>query len=204
MTSLGEPPAQGSATPVEALIVNSLPEHDRQLLQAGAVLRYITEDLATLDIGRDISNVFRRVPGVVANNIDQGDTGNGFRMRGFATQGTHGADTAIYIDGVPQNIPSSQGGAGHGPAFLEWMTGDMIDTFDVMDAASLAVASGWRLRRRDTASCAALAVRASRRASDCLRLWMGGKICTMAGAISASNSTTSMHKKLSQAAAALP
>ena len=98
----------------------------------GSVTTVTAEDLATLDIGRDISNVFRRVPGVVANNIDQGDTGNGFRMRGFATQGTHGADTAIYIDGVPQNIPSSQGGAGHGPAFLEWMTGDMIDTFDVI------------------------------------------------------------------------
>ena len=98
----------------------------------GSVTTVTSEDIATLNVGRDISNVFRRVPGVVANNIDQGDTGNGFRMRGFATQGTHGADTAIYIDGVPQNIPSSQGGAGHGPAFLEWMTGEMIETVDVV------------------------------------------------------------------------
>ena len=98
----------------------------------GSVTTVSSEDIATLHIGRDISNVFRRVPGVVAHNIDQGDTGNGFRMRGFATQGTHGADTAIHIDGVPQNIPSSQGGAGHGPAFLEWMTGDMIDTVAVI------------------------------------------------------------------------
>jgi len=98
----------------------------------GSVTTVTAEDIATMDVGRDISNIFRRVPGVVANNIDQGDTGNGFRMRGFATQGTHGADTAIYIDGVPQNIPSSQGGAGHGPAFLEWMTADMIDTVDVI------------------------------------------------------------------------
>lgn len=98
----------------------------------GSVTTVTADDIATLNVGRDISNIFRRVPGVVANNIDQGDTGNGFRMRGFATQGTHGADTAIYIDGVPQNIPSSQGGAGHGPAFLEWMTGDMIDTVDVI------------------------------------------------------------------------
>ena len=98
----------------------------------GSVITITSEDLATLNIGRDISNVFRRVPGVVANNIDQGDTGNDFRMRGFATQGTHGADTAIHIDGVPQNIPSSQGGAGHGPAFLEWMTGEMIDSVDVI------------------------------------------------------------------------
>ncbi|HEX8606044.1 MAG TPA: TonB-dependent receptor, partial [Pseudoduganella sp.] len=98
----------------------------------GTVTTITAGDIATLAIGRDISNIFQRVPGVVANNIDQGDTGNGFRMRGFATQGTHGADTAISIDGVPQNIPSSQGGAGHGPAFLEWMTADMIDTVDVI------------------------------------------------------------------------
>jgi len=98
----------------------------------GSVTAITAEDIATLDVGRDISNVFKRVPGVVAHNIDQGDTGNGFRMRGFATQGTHGADTAIHIDGVPQNIPSSQGGAGHGPAFLEWMTADMIDSIEVV------------------------------------------------------------------------
>lgn len=98
----------------------------------GIVTTITADDIATLSVGRDISNIFQRVPGVVANNIDQGDTGNGFRMRGFATQGTHGADTAISIDGVPQNIPSSQGGAGHGPAFLEWMTADMIDSVDVI------------------------------------------------------------------------
>lgn len=90
------------------------------------------DDIASTNVGRDISNVFRRVPGVLANNIDQGETGNGFRMRGFATQGTHGADTAVYVDGVPQNIPSSQGGAGHGPVFLEWLNADMIDRIDVI------------------------------------------------------------------------
>lgn len=86
----------------------------------------------TLNIGRDISNVFRRVPGVVAHNVDQGDTANGFRMRGFATQGSHGADTAVYVDGVPQNMPSSQAGAGHGPAYLEWLVPGMIDRITVI------------------------------------------------------------------------
>lgn len=98
-----------------------------------AAMSVITQsDLQTINVGRDISNVFRRVPGVVANNIDQGDTGNGFRMRGFATQGTHGADTAVYVDGVPQNLPSSEAGAGHGPAFLEWLTPDMIGNITVI------------------------------------------------------------------------
>ncbi|HAK90226.1 TonB-dependent receptor [Massilia timonae] len=131
--------AAASADPAQVVEVKGQRSEDERLAPGtgarslpGGVTTVTSEDLATLDIGRDISNVFRRVPGVVANNIDQGDTGNGFRMRGFATQGTHGADTSIYIDGVPQNIPSSQGGAGHGPAFLEWMTGDMIDTIDVI------------------------------------------------------------------------
>ncbi|HVE54930.1 MAG TPA: TonB-dependent receptor, partial [Ramlibacter sp.] len=89
-------------------------------------------ELETLNIGRDISNVFRRVPGVVAGNVDQGDTANGFRTRGFATQGSHGADTAVYVDGVPQNMPSSQAGAGHGPAFLEWLVPGMIGRITVI------------------------------------------------------------------------
>lgn len=97
-----------------------------------AVSAISAEDIATLNVDRDISNIYRRVPGVVANNIDQGDTGNGFRMRGFATNGTHGADVAVYVDGVPQNVPSSQGGAGHGPVFLEWLTPQMIKRVDVI------------------------------------------------------------------------
>lgn len=97
-----------------------------------AVSTITAEEIRTLNVDRDISNIYRRVPGVVANNIDQGDTGNGFRMRGFTTNGTHGADVAVYVDGVPQNIPSSQGGAGHGPVFLEWLTPQMIKRVDVI------------------------------------------------------------------------
>ncbi|WP_255176148.1 TonB-dependent receptor [Bordetella genomosp. 5] len=113
-----------------------LGERDRVTLDSTglpAAMTVITPaELQTINVGRDISNIFRRVPGVVANNIDQGDTGNGFRMRGFATQGTHGADTAVYVDGVPQNLPSSEAGAGHGPAFLEWLTPDMIGNVAVI------------------------------------------------------------------------
>lgn len=89
-------------------------------------------ELDSINLGRDISNIFRSLPGVLANSIDQGDTGNGFRMRGFATSGSHGADTAVYIDGVPQNMPSSEAGAGHGPAFLEWLTADMVKRIEVI------------------------------------------------------------------------
>ena len=97
-----------------------------------AVSIVTADELETLNVGRDIAAIYRRLPGVVANNIDQGDTGVGFRMRGFTTQGTHGADTAVYVDGVPQNIPSSQSGAGHGPVFLEWLTPEMIERIEVI------------------------------------------------------------------------
>jgi len=119
----GERTDSGASRSASSVAAKALPS---------AVTAITQEEISSINVGRDMSNVFRRVPGVVANNIDQGDTGNGFRMRGFATQGTHGADTAVYVDGVPQNIPSSQGGAGHGPVFLEWMTPDMVDTIDVI------------------------------------------------------------------------
>lgn len=91
-----------------------------------------SEEISTINVGGEIANVFRRVPGVIANSLGQGDTGNGFRMRGFATQGTHGADVAVHVDGVPQNMPSSEAGAGHGPAFTEWLTPEMIGRIDVI------------------------------------------------------------------------
>ncbi|RRV10215.1 TonB-dependent receptor [Pseudomonas sp. v388] len=117
----------GRTTPDKRSVVST----DPTALPA-SVTTVDAEQISTINVGRDISNIFRRVPGVVANNIDQGDTGNGFRMRGFATQGTHGADTAVYVDGVPQNMPSSQGGAGHGPVFLEWLTPEMIGHLNVV------------------------------------------------------------------------
>ncbi|MNR79902.1 Colicin I receptor precursor [compost metagenome] len=131
---------RATATTLPAIEVSSAPDILKKKAEVSidsvalpaAVTVITNEEIGTLNVGRDISNIFRRVPGVVANNIDQGDTGNGFRMRGFATQGTHGADTAVYVDGVPQNMPSSQGGAGHGPVFLEWLTPDMIGQVDVI------------------------------------------------------------------------
>jgi len=118
------------STPTQPLARSKVSNAPQSL--PAAVSTITEEEIRTLNVDRDISNIYRRVPGVVANNIDQGDTGNGFRMRGFATNGTHGADVAVYVDGVPQNIPSSQGGAGHGPVFLEWLTPQMIKRVDVI------------------------------------------------------------------------
>ena len=134
MSLLSHADMTGSASRMETLLVTG--EQQQITLAADNLPAKTTtidsEEILATNVGRDISNIFRRVPGVLANNIDQGDTGNGFRMRGFATQGTHGADTAIYVDGVPQNLPSSEAGAGHGPAFLEWLTPNMIQKVEVI------------------------------------------------------------------------
>lgn len=124
---VGERAESAGSAPLVKSKVSNAPES-----LPAAVTTVTAEDIRTINVGRDISNIYRRVPGVLANNIDQGDTGNGFRMRGFATQGTHGADTAVYVDGVPQNIPSSQGGAGHGPVFLEWLSPELIGRVNVI------------------------------------------------------------------------
>ncbi|MFJ9534453.1 TonB-dependent receptor [Herbaspirillum sp. NPDC101396] len=89
-------------------------------------------DRAEIDrtnVGRDISDLLRRVPGVMAHTLDQGDIGNSIKMRGFFSS-SHGADTAVYIDGVPQNLPSSA--INHGMNDMSWLTPEMIDSIDVI------------------------------------------------------------------------
>ncbi|WP_416236056.1 TonB-dependent receptor plug domain-containing protein, partial [Salmonella enterica] len=75
---MGEGKRPGGIEPLTRNRVSNNPES-----LPAAVNTITDEEIRTLNVDRDISNIYRRVPGVVANNIDQGDTGNGFRMRGF-------------------------------------------------------------------------------------------------------------------------
>jgi hypothetical protein len=50
-------------------------------------------------------------------------------MQGFLSL-THGADVAVYNDGVPQNVPSSA--INHGMDDLSWLTPDMIERIEVI------------------------------------------------------------------------
>ncbi|MFL9881139.1 TonB-dependent receptor [Herbaspirillum rhizosphaerae] len=81
------------------------------------------------NVGRDISDLLRRVPGIMAHTLDQGDIGNSIKMRGFFSS-SHGADTAVYVDGVPQNVPSSA--INHGMNDMSWLTPEMIDSIEVI------------------------------------------------------------------------
>ena len=81
------------------------------------------------NVGRDFGTLLRRVPGVMVHNIGQGNTGDSEKMRGFLSS-THGADVAVLIDGVPQNVPSAA--INHGMNDMSWLTPDMIDHIEVI------------------------------------------------------------------------
>ncbi|MBN9420957.1 MAG: outer membrane receptor protein [Candidatus Accumulibacter sp. 66-26] len=104
-------------------------------LQAGALPAAVTvigrEEIERTNVGRDYSDLLRRVPGINAYGFGQGDIGSPVKMRGFTGTGAHGADVAIHVDGVPQNLPSASQG-GPGMSDLSWLTPEMIERIEVI------------------------------------------------------------------------
>lgn len=80
---------------------------------------------------RSYSDLFLTVPGVQSKNFGQGEIGAPFVMRGFGGGGSHGVATAVFIDGVPQNIPSG-GVGGNGTSEYNWLTPEMIERVEVI------------------------------------------------------------------------
>ena len=72
---------------------------------------------------------FRKVPGLRVFSYDAGEIGHPFQMRGFG--GSHGSDVAVYVDGVPQNLPSSVI-AMNGASDVSWLASEMIDKIEVI------------------------------------------------------------------------
>lgn len=89
------------------------------------------EEIERTNVGRDYTDLLRRVPGVNAYSFGQGDIGSPIKMRGFVGTSSHGGDVAVYIDGVPQNFPSANQG-GPGMSDLSWLTPDMIERIEVI------------------------------------------------------------------------
>lgn len=89
------------------------------------------EEIERTNVGRDYTDLLRRVPGINAYSFGQGDIGSPIKMRGFVGTGSHGGDVAIYVDGVPQNFPSAAQG-GPGMSDLAWLTADMIERIEVI------------------------------------------------------------------------
>jgi outer membrane receptor protein involved in Fe transport len=87
-----------------------------------------SRDIERLNV-RYYTDLFKQVPGVKAFTQGQGDVGFVISMRGFA--GQHGKDTAIFVDGVPQNIPSVAQWVS-GAADLAWLTPEVIERIEII------------------------------------------------------------------------
>ena len=75
---------------------------------------------------RDYTELFKPIMGVSANNFDQGGIGFGFTLRGFS-QRSNGGSAAVFIDGIPVNLPSHT--LTNGYADLTPLIPELVDRF---------------------------------------------------------------------------
>ncbi|BCB95956.1 catecholate siderophore receptor CirA [Dissulfurispira thermophila] len=85
------------------------------------------EDLEKMPI-RHYLDMFRKTPGMITSHYGQGDIADGFGMRGY--QSGHGSEVAIFVDGVPINIPHHS--HSHGFADIGWLVPEMIERIEVI------------------------------------------------------------------------
>jgi outer membrane receptor protein involved in Fe transport len=84
------------------------------------------QDIRGLNYWGDSSNLFSQVAGVKAMTYGQGLIGNGISMRGFPTTG----GVCVYVDGVPQNLPSAAGG--NGKFDITWLAPEVIERIEII------------------------------------------------------------------------
>ncbi|MGQ0620490.1 MAG: TonB-dependent receptor [Panacagrimonas sp.] len=77
----------------------------------------------------DATDLLRQTPGITLGpSSPTGDIGDDLSIRGFSS--FHGADAAVYIDGVPVNAPN--GPNRHGAVDFNWLTPDLIERIEIV------------------------------------------------------------------------
>jgi outer membrane receptor protein involved in Fe transport len=74
------------------------------------------------------SDVLRRIPGLMAVQHQGGGKADQLFMRGFDAD--HGSDVAVYVDGVPVNLPSHAHGQGY--VDVRWLPPELIERVEVV------------------------------------------------------------------------
>jgi TonB family protein len=74
------------------------------------------------------NDILRAVPGLLTAQHQGGGKADQIFLRGFDAD--HGTDVAIYVDGVPVNMPSHAHGQGY--ADLHWLIPEAIERIDVI------------------------------------------------------------------------
>ena len=73
------------------------------------------------------SDLFRQIPGLVVAQHAGGGKADQWFIRGFDAD--HGTDVAVFVDGVPVNLPSHAHGQGY--ADTHWLIPETVDSIDV-------------------------------------------------------------------------
>lgn len=87
-----------------------------------------SRDIQQLNMWNDYANLFAQVAGVKAINYGQGQITTAISMRGFTS--SSGQEVAVYVDGVPQNVPSGVGTTGR--TELSWLTPEVIERIEII------------------------------------------------------------------------
>lgn len=75
------------------------------------------------------TDLLRSTPGITFSSASPGgDIGDDISIRGYSN--FHGADTAVYVDGVPVNWSNS--GMRHGMADFNWVTPELIERVEII------------------------------------------------------------------------
>lgn len=85
------------------------------------------EDLAKMQV-RHYLDIFRKIPGMNTSHYGQGDIADGLGFRGYRSP--HGSEVAIFVDGVPINMPHHS--HAHGFADIGWLVPEMIERVEVI------------------------------------------------------------------------
>lgn len=94
--------------------------------QPAAVVVITADEIAEMQVDH-VLDLFRDRAGIVVRQLNQGDIGDDFGLRGFA--GGHGVDAAVFVDGVPMNQVN---GRTHGLVDLNWLVPSMIERIEVI------------------------------------------------------------------------
>jgi outer membrane receptor protein involved in Fe transport len=106
------------------------------------------EDIERLD-AKDFLDIFRKTAGINPSPYGQGEVANPFVIRGHGS--SHGANVAVFIDGVPQNYRS-------GSFDSSWLTPELIERIEIIKGPFSALYGNYALggvvnvitKRKDT------------------------------------------------------
>ena len=90
----------------------------------------------------DATDLLRQTPGITLGpSSPTGDIGDDISIRGFSS--FHGADAAVFIDGVPVNAPN--GANRHGAVDFNWLTPELIERIEIVKGPFSAMYGNYNL-----------------------------------------------------------